>query len=127
MNDWMCFGVLGLVSFYRLRTERLHEEKSAKPKEARKPEKRGMERHQSLIIARSGVGSSWGASSAMQLVEGRVSRHVSIFENTLRGSVAWNRISFIVECTFVNSLQRCFFFSALPRPRVRRSPQILAR
>src|SRR5260370_885203 len=117
MHDGLCVGVLGLATFYSLRTERLHEEKSAKPKEARKPEKRGTERHQSLIIARSGVGSSWGASSAMQLVEGRGSRHVSIFENTLRVSVAWNRISFIVECALFNSLRRCFFFSALPRQR----------
>src|SRR5258708_13109445 len=125
MHQGLGVCVLGLATFYSLRTERLHEEKSAKPKEAGKPEKRRMEAHQTLIIARSGVGSSWRASSTGQLVEGRGSRHVSIFENTLRVSVAWNRISFIVGCVFFNSLRRCFFFSALPRHPPLRNPQLL--
>src|SRR5882762_7546185 len=55
MHNGLGVCILGLAAFYRLRTERLHEEKSAKPKKARKPEKRGMEHHQSLIIARSGA------------------------------------------------------------------------
>src|SRR6266853_985360 len=125
MHNGLGVCILGLAAFYRLRTERLHEEKSAKPKEARKPEKRGIERHQPPIIARSGVGSSWRASSTRQLVEGRGRGHVSIFENTLRVSVAWNRISFIAGCVYFNSVRCCFFFSALPRQRALRSPQIL--
>src|SRR5260370_8941945 len=106
-----------------MRTERLDEEKSAKPKKARKPEKRGMEAHQTLIIARSVAARSILQSrSTRQLVEGRGSRHVSIFQSTLQDSVAWNRISFIVECALFNSLRRCFFFSALPRRRALRNP-----
>src|SRR5258708_1501285 len=124
MHQGLGVCVLGLATFYSLRTERLHEEKSAKPKEAGKPEKRRMEAHQTLMIARSGVGSSRRASSTGQLVEGRGSRHVSIFENALRVSVAWNRISFIVGCVCFNSLRRCFFFSALPQQRALRNPQI---
>src|SRR5260370_39614510 len=122
MRDGFCIGSLCIAKYHSSKTKTLQKQQSATPKKARNPEKRGRERHQSLIIARSGVGSSWGASSAMQLVEGRGSRHVSIFENTLRVSVAWNRISFIVECALFNSLRRCFFFSALPRQRALRNP-----
>src|SRR5207245_7182089 len=86
-----------------------------------------MGRHQPLIIARSGGGSSWRESSTGQLVERRGSRHVSIFQSTLRAFVAWNRISFIAECTLFNSLRRCFFFSALPPRHALRNPPLLPR
>src|SRR5260370_10402080 len=54
MHDRLGVCALGLSSADMRRTGRLHGKPSAKPKEAEKPERRKMERHETPMTARSG-------------------------------------------------------------------------
>ena len=111
MRDRLGVCALGITGANARRIGGLYGKPSAKPKEAEKPEKRGMKSHESLIIARSGpTHVNLAGISTKQLVERCAVVNMLVFLRTLNRYLSRGIDSRSSPDAFFSTLHRAAVF-----------------